>query len=367
MNISRLFPLFILLGWLLTTSLASAEPPDAAPTAARMAEIYLETGLIPSLTANPDPRCDFYDEYGLFLCPEPPPAVLPQRDSLAHAQALAIFSADGLLLVPDSTNKRVLALDPTTGDVLDANYILDPDHLSTPISVVGSPDGRYILVSDNTNDVIQKYDTAGNYVGVFAPAGGVNTSILDNPRGIAWVDNFLFVTEGVNDSVLVFDSQGNFVDVAIPSGFGGLDSPYDFYDRFDDALVGGITSDAIHRYDGTAVYPGDFAAPIAFPQQITASSDGHIWVANFSTPNRGLVEYLADGTFVAAYSPLDAGHRGVYQLPNGNLLTTSGSTLLEMDRMGNIVDTKLEEGGFMRYIEFATLKSYLYLPFITKP
>ena len=46
-----------------------------------------------------------------------------------------------------------------------------------------------ILVSDQVKDVVQEYDLEGNYLGVFAPAGGVDNAILDNIRGIALAPN----------------------------------------------------------------------------------------------------------------------------------------------------------------------------------
>jgi len=76
-----------------------------------------------------------------------------------------------LLLVPDSTAKRVMAFDPVTGDLVNANLVPPDDaHLTTPINAVLSPDGESILVSDQIEDVVQKYDLSGVYKGVFAPA-----------------------------------------------------------------------------------------------------------------------------------------------------------------------------------------------------
>lgn len=104
------------------------------------------------------------------------PATL--HDVVVHRAAIP---AAGLLLIPDSTSKRVMAFDPGTGDLVNADYIpSDPSHFSTPLKAVLKPDGSGFLVSDQVRDVEQEYELNGAYLRVFAPAGGVNTSIRDN-------------------------------------------------------------------------------------------------------------------------------------------------------------------------------------------
>ncbi len=90
-----------------------------------------------------------------------------------------------LLLIPDSTNDRVMAFDPVTGALVDADFIpADPTNLSTPKSAIYKSDGLGFLVVDQIDDAVQEYDLTGTYVGVFAPAGGANTAIMDNCRSI---------------------------------------------------------------------------------------------------------------------------------------------------------------------------------------
>ena len=69
-----------------------------------------------------------------------------------------------------------MAFDPTTGNLVDADFIpADPTNLSTPKSAILSAGGNSVLVSDQLDDVVQEYALDGSYIGVFAPAGGVNT------------------------------------------------------------------------------------------------------------------------------------------------------------------------------------------------
>ncbi|KAB2961829.1 MAG: hypothetical protein F9K16_10825 [Thermoanaerobaculia bacterium] len=154
-------------------------------------------------------------------------------DPAAREQALALLGSTGLLLIPDSTNDRIMAFDPATGNIVDADFVpSDPAHLGTGIhAVLNTCNLPAIQISDQINDVVHTYDLDGNYVGTFAPAGGPNTSILDNIRGVWNEQGYGFLVTvggGTNaDAVAMFfpdtgASAGNF----ISNGLGGLASPF---------------------------------------------------------------------------------------------------------------------------------------------
>jgi len=284
------------------------------------------------------------------------PSVRPTPNPAARQAALNLLAQSGLLLIPESTNDRVMAFDPATGDLVDPDFIpADPDNLSTPICAIMGFDVNTILVSDQIDDVVQAYDRQGNYLGVFAPAGGPDTSILDNVRGIALSDSgTLLVTVGGganDDAVAEFDSSGNFLGNFVANAAGGLDSPFDIHGRAGDNLVGGISSDALHRYDASGNHIGDLASIDTFPEQVTEAAGGNILIANFSGTQEGIMELNAAGGLVGIYNPASlGGYRGVYELPNGNLLCTNGNGVHEIDRAGNLVETKIA-GVSARFIE----------------
>ncbi len=260
---------------------------------------------------------------------------------------------DGLLLIPESTNDRVMAFDPTTGDLVNADFIAsDPTNLSTPIQVILNHDGTGFLVSDQLNDVVQEYDLDGNYVGVFAPAGGVNTNIMDNLRGICLRPNGnLLVSTGSNTNAGAcpeFDTDGNYLGVFLPATG---PSAFDVI-RLDDNtyMTGDITNDAIYHYDAGGNLTGTFASINGFPEQLFQTNSGNFLVANFSGTEEGVVEYTSTGALVGIYDPPSlGGYRGAYELPNGNLLTTTGNGVHEIDRSGNLVETKIS-GVSARFI-----------------
>lgn len=281
---------------------------------------------------------------------------LPAPDPAARQLALDTLRQTGLLLIPESTNDRVMAFDPTTGDLIDPDFIpADPTNLSTPICAITGFAANTILVSDQLEDVVQMYDSDGNYLGVFAPAGGPDPTILDNIRGIAIShNNTLLVTVGSGtneDAIAEFDSSGNYLGNFVANGAGGMGSPFDVYQRSGDYLVGGIDSDALHRYDMSGTYLADLTPINTFPEQVTEAANGNVLVANFSGTDEGVAEYTASGTLVGIYDPASlGGYRGAYELPNGNLLTTNGSGVHEIDRSGNLVETKIS-GVSARFIE----------------
>ncbi|MCH9651033.1 MAG: IPTL-CTERM sorting domain-containing protein [Deltaproteobacteria bacterium] len=295
-----------------------------------------------------------------------PPGTVPVPDPDLHALALGMLPIDGLLLVPESTNDRVMAFDPMTGDLVDPDFIpADAANLSTPIHAILSADGLSILVSDQLEDVVQQYDLTGTFVGTFAPAGGVDNSILDNVRGIALRPNGnLLVTVGGggnDDAVAEFDTAGNFLGNFVTIGAAGLDSPFDVLEismgggslAVGEFLVGGITSDAIHHFDAAGAPLADLAPIDTFPEQLVQAANGNILIANFIGAQEGIMELDNTGALVGTYDPASlGGFRGVYELPNGNILTTNGGGVHEIDRAGNLVETKIAgvSGRFIQLV-----------------
>lgn len=136
------------------------------------------------------------------------------------------------------------------------------------------------------------------------------------------------------------DSAGNF----IANGLGGLASPFSVAVRWDvpDVLVAGIDSNAIHRYSTEGASLGNLTAVDNFPEQVAVAANGNVLIANFSGTQQGVVEVTAAGDPVDVHTaPGLSGYRGVYELPNLNLLVTTGSGVHEIDREGNLIETKI--------------------------
>ena len=267
-----------------------------------------------------------------------------------------VIPAQPMLLIPDWTADRVMVFDPQDGHLVNANFIVDPDHLDSPKNAIMSAAGNSVLMADQIGDVVNEYAFNGAWLRVFAPAGGPNPAILDNIRGITLRPNGnLLVTVGGggnNNAVAEFDTNGNYLGNFVAAGSGGLSSPFDVHYRVTDYLVtstGGSTGAL--RYDPTTgAFLGMFAPIVSFPQQIHTIANGNVLVADFSGADNGIVEYTSGGTFIARYTAV-TGNRGVYELGNGNLLTTNGTGVYEITRAGAIVDTEAT-GVNAQYIEY---------------
>jgi hypothetical protein len=336
------------------TVTVTAAPGAQTGETSYLDEVSEKTGLVAAPTAT-SPECVYDNGYGLYLCPPAAPTVPPERDPAAAARALELLGSTGLLLIPDSGGDRVMAFDPTTGDLVDADFIpTDSDHLVTPKNAILSAAGNTILVSEQVQDVVHEYDLDGNYIGIFAPAGGPNPAILDNIIGLALRPNgnlLVTVTGGANDdSVAEFDTSGNYLGNFVPNDAGGMDGPFDIYRRAADWLVTNINSDEANRHDfNTGAFLDQFAPISDFPQQIAEAANGNVLVGNFSGAQVGVIEFTSAGLLVDVYAPV-TGNRGAYELPNGNILTTNASGVHEIDRDGNLVETKLS-GVNAQYIE----------------
>jgi hypothetical protein len=341
-------------GWVMWTTAVTAQPP--APDLARISE---ESGFV-AANAPLAPDCFFDEGYQVYLCEPPRRAATFVSNPEERAQALSLLNSAGVLFIPDSVNKRLMVFDANSGALVDPNFILlDNDATGTAIHAILGPNNT-ILISDQTRDVVHEYDLDGNYLGIFAPAGGANTAILDNIRGIALRPNgnllVTAATGGNSDAIAEFDTAGNYLGNFVANGSGGLDSPFDVYGRPEtDWLVSSIDNNLIKRYawaDGS--YIADLTGVDSFPQQIVEIGNGNLLIGNFSGAQVGVVELTPAGALVGVHSaPGLSGFRGVYELPNGNILTSTSGGVFEIDRGGNLVQTLY--AGQSRFVEFVVV------------
>lgn len=248
------------------------------------------------------------------------------------------------LMIPDWTLDNVYLFNAQNGDLVDDNFILPSNpHLQSPKEALQHLNGKQIIVSDQISDVVQRFDTNGTYIGVYAPAGGPNPSILDNIRGISYRPNRnLLVTVGSgpnSNTVQQFDSGGIHIGPFISAN---LSSPFDVLLRpsDNDILVTNSSGTRITRFDLNGVFISNFysGTAFAFPQQIVRLQNGNVAIAAFSPPS-GIALLDSSGNFLRLLTGA-TGLRGVYQLGNGRYLTTNGAGVHEIDSAsGNLIRT----------------------------
>lgn len=234
-------------------------------------------------------------------------------DSAAQAQ---------VLMMPDSTNNRLVHFSPVDGSVVNPNVFALA--AGTPLHALQV--GQEIWVSEQIGDRISRWDAAGTFLGAVGapPTGG-----LDNVRGMALLGGVIHITNSgtantaPGNSVVRFDSAGNnlgfFSTVGLaPSPFGILEHPLGML------VSSSSANDDIHAFTLAGVSAGTFhnTTSLNFAEQMNYAANGDVLVAGFSSNN--VVRLNATtGALISSFTA--SGARGVVQLANGNILWSNGS------------------------------------------
>lgn len=243
--------------------------------------------------------------------------------------------AQSLLMMPDSTNNRLVLFDATTGAVVNPNYF----GLAAGTPIQAMQVNNEIWVSEQIGDRVSRWSLTGTSLGAV-------TGALDNVRGMEIVGGKVYVasTGTANGApgrqVAIFDdtgaASGNFLTPA-SSGFHIL--------NFNNALL--ISSDAanddIHRYSSSGTSLGAFhnSGSFNFGEQMDIATNGDLLAAAFSSN----IVARFDPTTGAIISTFAAsGARGLAQLGNGNIMWTSGAGAFVYD-VGTQTSTQVYTGG----------------------
>jgi len=265
--------------------------------------------------------------------------------AIAAALSATALSFSQYLMMPDSTNNRMVLFNPTTGAVVNSNYF----GLAAGTPVHAMQVGNEIWVSEQVGDRVSRWSLNGTSLG--AITGG-----MDNIRGMGLIGNTVYVTNAgtangaPGASVVKFDttgaSQGFFLTPNAPSPFGIL------------AHQGGMlvssssANDDVHRYTLAGASAGTFhnSTSLNFGEQMDHDVNGNVLVAGFSSNN---IVRLDPNTGSLLSSFTAAGARGVRQLGNGNIMWTSGAGAFVFD-VNTGLSTQVYTGGG-RYLDFVAV------------
>lgn len=237
---------------------------------------------------------------------------------LAAAITLAIVPAASAqyLMMPDSTNNRVVLFDPFNGSVVNPNYFA----LAAGTPVHAMQVGNEIWVSEQIGDRISRWDLNGNSLG--AITGG-----MDNIRGMEIIGSTVYLANvGVANgapgrSIISFDFAGNNLgSFATPAS-----NPFAILEYQGNMLVASdAANDDIHQYTTAGASVGTFhnSTSLNFAEQMNYDTAGNILVAGFSSNNVATLNFNTGAVMSSFSAP---GARGVYQLGNGNVLWSSGA------------------------------------------
>jgi hypothetical protein len=256
---------------------------------------------------------------------EAPPAVIRPLQISALVLALSPLAlAQDFLMMPDSTNNRLVSFSPVDGSVINSNLFALQG--GTPISAVKV--GNEIWVSEQIGDRVSRWSTTGTLLGNIGgafPGGG-----LDNLRGAAFVNNTYYVTcagtanGAPGDAVVMYDASGSplgsFTTAALASG------PFSVLSFQGDLLVAGSNNNAdIYRFSTTGTPLSIFhnSTAISFAHQVNSYGCCDVICGGFTTNN--VVHFDAVGNALSSGTFAASGARGVYYLQNGNIMWTNGS------------------------------------------
>lgn len=251
-----------------------------------------------------------------------------KRAALARIYACALLLATlvpGLasaqfLMMPDSTNNRLVLFNPFDGTLVNPNLFALA--AGTPVEAIQV--GNEIWVSEQLGDRVSRWSITGTALGQL---GGGPTGGLDNVRGITVINNVLHVTNdgsgngAPGPSLVQFDLTGNnlgFLPMTSSSG------PFDVLDNQGGLLVSSdAANDDVHRYSYAGASLGTFhnSTSLNFAEQMHMAANGDVLVAGFSSNN--VVRLDPSGAIVSSFAA--SGARGVWELGNGNIMWTNGS------------------------------------------
>ena len=263
----------------------------------------------------------------------------------------AEVAGQNVLIMPDSTNNRLVAFDPVNGSVLNSNMFALAG--GTPVHAMQV--GNEIWVSEQIGDRVSRWSFDGLFLGQI---GGGATGGLDNIRGMELIGNTVYVTNGGAgngspgaNSVVMYSTAGSLIGSFTTTGL--APSPFAILGHQGGLLVASSSgNDDIHRFTLTGTSIGTFhnSTSLNFVQQLAFASNGSILAAGFSTNN---IAFLDPNTGAIINTFAAASARGVFQLGNGNILWTSGTGTFIYDVTAGTSTLVYSGGG--RFLDLAVI------------
>ncbi|TVQ61289.1 MAG: hypothetical protein EA379_06460 [Phycisphaerales bacterium] len=275
----------------------------------------------------------------------------------AIALSVAAYAQPRFVMGVDSGANTVSLFDPTTGALVNPNFIdlataLPGGDPFTPKHAMQV--GDEIWVSDQVRNRIDRFDLSGTYLSTINESAGGNG--LSNIRGMGMVDGRVWLTQNgtangaPGQAVIIYNTDGTF-----HGQFNTQDaSPFHVIEYNNEVLISHSSAADIQRYDSSGNPLGAFhVGPIDFVQQMVALSNGNVMAAG-SFGASGLYEYDSSGAQVGFIGGLGL-VRGVYELDNGNIMyaTSAGAFVYDI----NTGTSTLSLAGNMQYLDLLIIPS----------
>ncbi len=215
--------------------------------------------------------------------------------------------------------------------------------------------GGYIHVVDFGDDRLQKFTTAGEYIGQAGAEGSGNGDLSHPGNETTEVEESSYVADAGNNRVEKFTGHGGFLDVFGTSGTG----QGQFSETGDVAItptVGELFvtdpgNNRVEKWDSTTmpafastIGAGDFT----HPGDAAIDPKGRIWVTN-SKGNPAIEVFSSSGTREATYGE-HGSEKGQYVEPDGIAVNQSTSNVYVADGGAGRIDQLSEAGAIVKEI-----------------
>jgi RHS repeat-associated protein len=271
------------------------------------------------------------------------------------AQRIAEFNKEGTFLKAFGwgVNKGESKLEVCTTSCKAGKAGTGEGELDDPAGVEYA--GGYIHVVDGGDDRLQKFTTAGEYVGESGAEGSGNGDLSHPTNETTEIEENSYVADAGNNRVEKFTGHGGFLDVFGSSGSG----QGQFSETGDVAItptVGELFvtdpgNNRVEKWDSTT--PPAFASTIGagdftHPGDAAIDAKGHIWVTN-AKGNPAIQVFSSSGTREASYGE-HGSEKGQYVEPDGITINQSTSNVYVADGGAGRIDELSEKGAIVKEI-----------------
>jgi sugar lactone lactonase YvrE len=237
-------------------------------------------------------------------------------DQLAWPQDILFLENQQVVLISNLNTGRITKHNSTTGAYIDdfATGISGPTRMK-----IGSDSLLYILQWQGNGKVL-RYQLDGTFVDEFTSMG-VPQSI-----GLDWdSDGNLYVSSYTGDLVRKFDTNGNDLGLFVNSNLLGPTNIW--FDDGGDLLISDYNGTAVKRFDSSGNYINDFLTGLSQSEGVDFFPNGDILIGNGATSSVKLFD--SSGNYIEDLIPSGAGN---LLTPNAVVIRETGVVSVSEDK-----------------------------------
>ena len=245
-------------------------------------------------------------------------------DGKLQAPGGVALGIDGTIWVVDKTNNRIQHFDSAGNFLGKFGSAGSGDGLfNRPTAIAVDRDGD-LLVTDASNNRVQKFSREGQFLSKFGTAGTGNGQ-FSSPEGIvADLEGNIWVTDSGNGRIQKFDEEGKFLAIigSKGSGTGQLGKPIGIdIDPDGNLWVGDLQNNRVSVFQPNGTFVTQFGSlgsgngQFNRPSAVEVDSRGNVWVGDLS--NQRVQRFDLQGNYVGQFGSKGSGE-GQFSFPTAN-------------------------------------------------